>query len=379
MNLMLFLIIIFLLLLFYYINFIISLYRGIKKAALLKKTNDKEDFVSIIIPFRNEKDNLIKSLKSVTSQSYPKNRYEVIYIDDNSNDESSSIIMNWQGDENIRLLKSPYSNSDKAHKKKAMNYALGESRGEIIITTDADCYHGKDWLSEMVSCFDKQTGFVSGPVKFDGKSDFFDRIQELEFSSLILVGAGLIGNNSPIICNAANSGFRKSIFQQVGGYQDNLNISSGDDEFLMQKIARETTYNVKFCYSRDAVSFTSPNKTISQFYNQRKRWASKGFYYKDWKIILKLVLIFLFYLGIPIQIVLGVFYENFFLYSALISFISKFYFEYRFIHSEFNTLFDKPGFMLFLASELLHIPYIITAGISGLFGNYQWKGRKIKR
>ncbi len=134
----------------------------------------------------------------------------------------------------------------------------------------------------------KNTAFVSGPVEFMSNGSFFYEIQKLEFSSLIFVGAGLIGIKSPIICNAANLGFRKSVFFEVGGYNDNLLLSSGDDEFLMQKIARQTNYDIKFCLNKNAIAYTLPNENLSQFYQQRKRWASKGFHYVDKSIVLKL-------------------------------------------------------------------------------------------
>lgn len=370
---------IFLYLLFYYIFFIQSLWRGVRNNDSPKNSLSVNEFVSIIIPYRNEKENLIKSLTSISNQSFPRDRYEVLYVDDNSDDNGTKILRESINQDNIKVLHSPFKDSERAHKKKALQYAIEQAKGEIIITTDADCRHGIHWLSVMISCFDKTTGFVSGPVEFENSSNLFEKIQHLEFSSLILVGAGLIGIGSPIICNAANLGFRKSVFEKVGGYRDNINISSGDDEFLMQKIARETDYKVKFCSSKKAKSFTNPNKTLSEFYNQRKRWASKGFLYKDKRIVVKLVLIFLFYLGIPAQLLLGIYLNQIFLFSFFMSVFAKFFFEYRFMISASQKLFVKPKFSLFLLAELIHIPYIIIAGLTGLFGNYKWKGRKVKR
>ena len=375
---MIILLLTFIFLLLYYLFFIISISKGMKSIQRSERSTVKSEFVSIIIPYRNEEENILKNLKSISNQKFPSNQYEVIYVDDNSEDNSTNIINSGKGI-NTKVLRSPYSIAERAHKKKALLHAIDQANGEIIITTDADCYHGNLWLSEMVNCFDENTGFVSGPVKFDKDSKIFERLQQLEFSSLILVGAGLIGIKSPIICNAANLGFRKSVFTAVGGYSDNLDVSSGDDEFLMQKIAHDTDYKVKFCLSKNAISYTNPNESLFQFYQQRKRWASKGFLYKDIRIIFKLVLIFLFYSSIPIQIMLGIVYDNIFLISALGSFTLKFIYEYKFISTYSETLFNKPKFSLFFIAEILHIPYIIIAGLSGLFGNYEWKGRKIQR
>lgn len=289
----------FVFLLLHYIQFLKNISRGLKLVGKRENQLSNNEFVSILVPFRNEEKNILQSLQSITSQSFDNNQYEIIFIDDNSDDNSFEILEYAKKPNNVKILKSPISSTERAHKKKALKYAIENCRGEIIVTTDADCVHNENWLKNIVNSFDENTAFVSGPVEFLSNGSIYAELQKLEFSSLILVGAGLIGIEKPIICNAANLGFRKSIFNEVGGYEDNLNLTSGDDEFLMQKISRTTNYTIKFCFEKDAISYTNPNKTLNQFFQQRKRWASKGLHYVDKKIILTLILIFLFYLGIP--------------------------------------------------------------------------------
>lgn len=375
---MMLLLIIFAVILLHYIYFLKRIIKGIKKVSEEKLTKTYNEFISVIIPFRNEEDNLLRSVKSITEQSLDKTRYEVFYVDDNSDDNSLQVLEEAKKENNIQILKSPFSAEERAHKKKALDYAIANSNGEIIITTDADCTHGKDWLKTMTNMFDKQTGFVSGPVEFIENDKLFSKLQKVEFLSLILVGAGLIGIKRPIICNAANLGFKKSVFKKVGGYKDNLNISSGDDEFLMQKIAYNTNYNVKFCFDKNAISFTEPNKDIEQFYQQRKRWASKSLHYIKKTTILKLVLIFLFYLGVIVQLFLGIFSNKIFLLSFAVSFLVKIIMDYLVVQKSSKKLFKKTNDSIFFTAEFLHIPYILISAISGLFGNYSWKGRKIK-
>ncbi|MCP5063649.1 MAG: glycosyltransferase [Ignavibacteriae bacterium] len=370
---------IFAFLLLNYLLFLSSILKGLKIVSKNKNISNDKYFVSVIIPFRNEENNLIKSLESLTSQDYADDNFEVIYVDDNSDDNSVKILEEKNNLSNIRIIKSPVSLDERGHKKKALKYAIESCKGEIIITTDADCVHNKTWLSTMVNMFDKETGFVSGPVEFISNKTLFSELQKIEFSSLILVGAGLIGVKQPIICNAANLGFRKAVFDEVGGYDDNLNISSGDDEFLMQKISHQTNYKVKFCSDKNAISFTYPNKSIDEFYQQRKRWASKGLYYVQRTTVAKLVLIFFFYIGLITQLFLGVFSDIIFLYSLKICFILKIIFEYLIVVREGKKLFGKHKIFHFIIAEFIHIPYILVAGISGIFGNYKWKGREIER
>lgn len=363
----------------YYLIFLIKIVDGIRIVKNDLDDNKNEEFISIIVPFRNEENNLLKNLVSLESQSIPKSHYEIIYVDDNSDDNSYELLRNSITSKNVKIIKSDASLSERAHKKFALNKAIENAKGEIIITTDADCIHGRDWLKTMLNKFDDETAFVSGPVEFIEDETLFSKLQRLEFSSLIVVGAALIGIEEPIICNAANLGFRKSVFKIVNGYEDNLNLSSGDDEFLMQKIAATTNYKIKFCYDRNAVSYTSPNSSIQEFVNQRKRWASKSFFYAKKSITLKLAMIYLFYLSFFAQFLLGIFFDKLFFVSLFFSFVFKVITENQVVRKESIDLFKKVDLKLFLFAELLHIPYIIFAGISGLFGNYEWKGRKIKR
>lgn len=377
---MIILILSFLFLLLFYLYFLVGISKGLEIVSRNEpKTEIENEYISVIIPYRNEEQNILNSLISISSQSIADHKYEIIFIDDNSTDNSYSILEKANKNSNVVLLKSPSKGEERAHKKLALQFAIENAKGDIIVTTDADCTHGSNWLETIIGSFDESTAFVSGPVEFNSDGSLFSEIQKLEFSSLILVGAGLIGIKSPIICNAANLGFRKSVYTKVGGYNDNLKLTSGDDEFLMQKIARETNYKIKFCFKKAAITFTNANKDFNQFYQQRKRWASKGFHYVDKMIVLKLVLIFLFYLGIPIQIILGILADNIYYVTALVSLLLKFIFEYKIVLLDSKNLFVPTKIQYFFLAQILHIPYIIISGISGLFGNYKWKDRSIKR
>ncbi len=369
----------FLLFLIHYLFFLGEIYTGLFK--LEKKENPavSDEFVSIIIPFRNEKEVILDSLRSVENIDYPEEKFEVIYINDNSDDGSPRLLQKSLKKKNIKVLNAPFGKNNMAHKKKAVNYALKFTKGDIIVTSDADCLHPKSWLKILVGMFDKQTGFVSGPVEFIDDGTFFGKLQKLEFMGLIIAGAGLIGIKKPAICNAANLAFRKKAFDEAGGYTGQMNLSSGDDELLMQKINRDTAYKVKFCYDDKAVVATLANKNISQFFNQRKRWASKGIFYTSKIFIAQLVLIFLFYLSLIITLPIGFIISYNFLYYFGFAFVVKVTAEYFIIKRGNNKLFKSDVIKLILAAEIFQITYIIIASISGLFGNYKWKGRSIKR
>ncbi|MEJ2618275.1 MAG: glycosyltransferase family 2 protein, partial [Ignavibacteriaceae bacterium] len=259
------------------------------------------------------------------------------------------------------------------------NFGIENSRGEIIVTTDADCFHSPDWLVSLLSAVDDRTAFISGPVEFINEKKIFAELQQIEFAGLILTGAGLIQIKQPVICNAANIAYRKSVFESLNGFQEHLHVSSGDDGFLIQKIHKNGKYRVKFCLNKDAIVKTKSADSIKQFYQQRKRWASKSIFYSDKKLIIKLILIFFFYLGLVIQFLLGLLVSKIFFFLLFDSLFIKFLLEFLILKMGNKILFPGLKLRYFLLAELLQIPYILFSGIAGLFGNFTWKERKVKR
>lgn len=363
----------------FYFGFLVQILLGLKRLRRNNFKNDKKYFVSIIVPFRNETEVIVDCLKSLEAQTYPQNYYEIIFVDDFSNDDSVSKLNSEKKLPSTQVISVPNDFQKLSSKKRGIKYGIEKSLGEIILTTDADCVHPKEWLETMISGFDETTGFISGPVKFTNSNILFGKIQQLEFGGLVLVGAGLIGSCKPTICNAANIAFKKETFNYVNGYDDNQHLASGDDEFLMQKIAKSKKYKVKFIFSEHTVVETLANKTIDKFIQQRKRWASKGLFYNDKTLIFKLILIYLFFVSLPLQLVLGATFNLIFLYSFTLLLLLKGMIEYFILRNGIPLLYNKIDFMVFAISEVLHIPYIIFSGIAGAFGNFEWKGRNLKR
>lgn len=362
----------------HYIFFLLKIYFGLNNLKGCKKSKLPDEFISVLVPFRNEELNIQNIYESLINQNYPKDKYEIIFINDNSTDHSVKIISDFNKADNVKVISVPEDYSKNAHKKRAIRYGIENSKGEIIVTTDADCIHNKDWLKNLLCYFDEHTAFVSGPAEFIEENNLFQKMQKIEFAGLVIVGAGLIGAKSPTICNAANIAYRKNVFYQVDGFLHNMNLSSGDDELLMQKIFQDTDYKIKFAALKDAVVKTKANNSLNEFYQQRKRWASKGLFYKNKFLILKLILIYLFYLSLFIQPILGLFSEIF-LFTFLLTFVLKVMLEYLVMKRGLKLLFDLRLMKYFFITEIFQIPYIVVMGLSGAFGNFVWKNRKVNR
>lgn len=335
-------------------------------------------FVSVVVPFRNESNTILENLKSLEQQTLDQESYEIIYVDDQSTDDSLSKIISTISANNVFVYSLSLEHQG-ANKKRAIEYGITKAKGEVILLTDADCTYESRWIESMLSLFDKNTAMVSGPVKYQNCQTVFQKLQQIEFAGLILTGAGLIGIGDPIICSSANLAFRKKVFTEVGGYSDLQNLSSGDDDLLLQKISNETDFEIKFNIAKEAIVGTLPNSNISSFKNQRKRWASKGLFYQKKTLIIRLIFVFLFYLGLVIQLVFGLMLDKIFFLTFAVCIGSKLLVEFLILKRGKCILFDQIPLYLFLMAEFFHIPYILYSSVTGALGNFEWKNRKLKR
>ena len=335
----------------------------------------KEIKVSIIIPARNEAGNIESCLKAISLQKYPSELLEIIVVDDHSTDNTAKIATDFsQKDHSIQVIQLA-DFPGKQRKKAAIEVGIQSASGEIILTTDADCQMGPNWVSAMIAQFDQNTDLVSGPVLLTG-SGAFAKMQTLEFMGLIAVGAASIVSGQPNMCNGANLAYRKSAFNAVDGFQDNLGLASGDDEFLMHKIASNGG-GVAFAKSQEAIVRTAAPSDWKTFRNQRIRWVSKSTHYKRKSITAILVVSWLAMLGFPVWIGLG-FWNPIAWYFAVAGLGWKILVECCVLLPA-TRFFRRPELLVWLVPEqVLHIAYVLWVGVAGNLGNYEWKGRIVR-
>ncbi|TKC07408.1 glycosyltransferase family 2 protein [Pedobacter frigoris] len=361
-----------------YVVVVIAFIRGWHKLSNFKpsgtpgKTN-----VTVIVAARNEESVIEKTIKDLIAQNYNRDLTEIIFIDDHSTDNTAEIIERYEID-GVKLIK---LNEDKAlnsYKKKAIQTAIGQSQGKLIITTDADCRMGVNWLSTIVNFYEeKGYKMISSPVAYFEEKSFFERAQSLEFLYLIGLGASTIGNNKPSTCNGANLAYEKEAFYEVGGFKGIDDLASGDDELLLHKMAAHYEQRIGFLKHADAVVYTHAKPTLSAFIQQRKRWASKSTRYKNKSIIVLGVCIWLFNLSILLNIGIGLFI-GFYLKLALFQLLTKIIVEFLFLLDVTSFAKRRKLLVMLPALNLLHILYIVYIGIAGNSGKYNWKDRMVK-
>lgn len=330
--------------------------------------------ISVIIPARNEEANIGQLLEALQQQSYPKQLYEVIVIDDHSEDRTVEIV---KGFANVKLLS---LNKDVAnsYKKKAIEMGIVAATGELIVTTDADCLPPEQWL-QLIASFneEKQSAFIAAPVVIDCGSSIVQIFQAMDFMVLQGITAAVVHSNKLSMCNGANLAYEKKAFVEVNGFAGIDSIASGDDMLLMHKIATKNPGKVHYLKSTEAIVSTQPVKTWKEFFQQRIRWASKARQYDDKRILPVLVLVFITNFLFPVLLVAGFWNPRYWLF-AVIFWILKTVVELPFFKSIANFFDKKWAIKWFFFFQPLHIFYTLISGFLAQFGKYEWKGRKVR-
>ncbi|MEM6783763.1 MAG: glycosyltransferase [Bacteroidota bacterium] len=387
-------------------------YRRVAREPVRGADEDDVPFVSVIVPARDEADCIEACMDAILANDYPADRFELLVVDDLSDDATPELVrakieaprelvfagFEDEPDEDepaslrLRLLQMPENlERQRAHKKRAIEKGIAHARGDVILTTDADCAVPSTWIRSMTHAFGRVEAYdrpldrtnpgvalVSGPVLYTVHRPALLQMQALEFLGLVAVGAGAIGAGRPTLCNGANVAYRRDVFDALGGFHGIDHLTSGDDELLMQKIADRTAWQVCFCNDPAAAVVTEPMFSLGAFVAQRARWASKGAHYPNPALVAMNVAIFAYFvLLIGTTLALP-------LVPALAGVVAgawalKLVPEWALL-APFARRFGRPHLLRwFLPSQVLHPVYIVAMATLGAWGGYTWKGRKVSR
>lgn len=324
---------------------------------------------SIIVPFRNEAENLPVLLESFSKLNYPTELFEVILVDDESEERLQVADYRFQITtiDNIRLSNSP--------KKDAIATAMKIVKTDWVITTDADCTVPKNWLLALDNFIQlHHVSMIAGAVTYDCNNSFLHHFQQLDLASLQGATIGSFGIKKGFMCNGANFAYTKSFFQELKGFEGNSTIASGDDVFLLQKALSQYPEKVAYLKSKNTIVTTKPVNDWKSLFNQRVRWASKTTSYQSIFGKRLGLLVFMMNFGLVYCVVLTVFGILPY-FSPVLYFLIKFGIDTVLIQQT-NKFLTKHKIRYLLLSSLWY-PYFSTAvALYCLFGKYEWKGRR---
>tara|TARA_R110002049_G_scaffold305738_1_gene503142 strand:+ start:13577 stop:14725 length:1149 start_codon:yes stop_codon:yes gene_type:complete len=342
---------------------------------------------SIIIPFRNEAEHLSDLLKSIEFLEYPKQLFEIILVDDDSDDGSVALIHEFLktntkksfdcAESDIRVISNERTSN--SPKKAAITTAIKHAKHDWIVTTDADCVLPKYWLDSFDQYIQKTNSkCVAAPVIYTKIDTFINRFQLLDVMSLQGATVGGFGINKPFLCNGANFAYEKALFKELNGFDGNDKVASGDDIFLLEKIAKKHASELHYLKCEHAIVTTQPQPDFKSLISQRIRWAAKTSRYNNWfgKLTgfivlaangLLIALLFLAIFGsFPLKVLLYLIVIKLNIDFLLIYKTAVFFNQKKVLKSYLIAFFTYPFFSVYVV-------FLST------FKTYTWKGRNFKK
>jgi glycosyltransferase involved in cell wall biosynthesis len=292
-----------------YIILLLKCYRGLIHLEVFKISAEPSTFVSIIVACRNEEKNLPPLLDCLALQNYPVHLFEVIIINDNSTDRTFDIALEFRGIRNIQTI-----NNRGTGKKAALRTGIDSAKGPMIITTDADCIMGTEWIRIIAAFYElHKPELIICPVQIKSVRGFFGNFQALEFLSLQGTTAGFASENEPVMCNGANLAFPLNTYLN---HSANLHeeLNSGDDVFFMHSLKKDNSSKILWLESPEAIVTTESVSSFRLYIKQRSRWISKSSAYKDKYTIALGIVTF-------VTIILQISYSIWFIFNPFIAWI----------------------------------------------------------
>tara|TARA_B100001094_G_scaffold285162_1_gene299125 strand:- start:2312 stop:3427 length:1116 start_codon:yes stop_codon:yes gene_type:complete len=359
-----------------YFIFILWLVQGMKNIVSKQNYHNEDIFISIVIAIKNEGNNLEDLLNSLNSQTLSKNKFEIIFIDNQSTDKSLKILKKYKDKiENLNYYKSgvPLINWDK--KIFSLSKGIELAKGNVILHTDGDCIPSENWAKSFYESFgNPKTGVVISRTPLKGIG-FWGKILELENLYQDIFGATGISHNLFFTCNGRSLGYRKRYFDEVGGYDKISNIIGGDDDLLIHKIINEVHCEVKYLIDPKSSVYSITPKTFKSFFNQRVRYASKIFHlYRMYFVSkeIKIIMPFLFIVNLlSFYSLMSLSYQaNLFL---IIFILIKMIADYMLLYFFQDILNKKVNLTYFSILSLLHPFYIVIFPLISPFKKIMWK------
>ena len=355
-----------------------------------KPSEGKDVIISVIVPARNEENHLPALLDSIRNQTYPTDKFEVIIVDDHSTDDTAAIVLKCPLP-NIRLIKlaDHVGAGINSYKKKAIDVAIMQSKGELLVTTDADCVVKPDWLKTVAAYYaiESKPPMIIMPVLLANDNSIIGIFQTLDFMTLQGVTGGAVQQGLHAMCNGANLAYTREAFDAVNGFEGIDSVASGDDMLLMTKIQGIYPGLIRYLKSEAVIVSTEAMPTVRDFLNQRIRWASKTSQYKHGPVLFSAGIVYLFNLLLIILFISGLIRSQAYIFRAFTIttlsacayiFVLKILVELWFLLPVAGFFKQQKHLIYFPFIQPLHILYTVLAGGLGTFGKYEWKGRKVK-
>ena len=345
-----------------------------------KKKSKKPIPISVIVAIRNGENSLPNLIKDLSRQKY-NGEIEFILVDDESKDNTKSIIKNFIiNDKRFRYQTSLNGSNELRLKKKALDAGIKIAKFEWLLFTDVDCRISPSWIENMSSYFCNENDYIIGNSEVNSNKSLVSIFQSIDYFLLMMSARGAANLNHAWACTGQNHAYRKSLYKKIGGFYKIRKHLQGDDSLFLNICKKWGNIKITFADFREChVKARVENKWLNLL-SQRTRWAGDILIMRKYNAEFFIIMLSYFFLHLGIILLLLITFFNKHFQGVLITIlIIKFCIEFLLYIVGRLQYFKKIDFAKFFIWYLLHIPYIVLMGISSFYANnLSWRGRKIK-
>jgi cellulose synthase/poly-beta-1,6-N-acetylglucosamine synthase-like glycosyltransferase len=321
--------------------------------------------ISVVVAARNEEGTIGACLDALQAQDY-EGELEVVVVDDRSEDQTAQRVKarGWAGLKLVRVVGQPRF---RCPKKNALAAGIEESRGELLLFTDADCRPAPDWVRRTAALFHPEVGLAAGHAFPEPVQGLGQALLALDNLAVGALGAGSIGMGRPLSCTGRNLAYRRQVYEEVGGFASIGHLIGGDDVYFLRLVTRSSW---RVARNPTLVSCAPGPRTWGAALQQKLRHAAKAGHYGGAALLaggviygfhlLLLAGLVRLILGEPDPVFLGVWAGRWLGDLFLLA-------GYAPRQSERRLL----GCLPFL--EVLYIPYVLFFTLAGRLGWFRWK------
>lgn len=232
------------------------LWIGVRAVRRDRPDNSSMPSVSIVVAARNEADTIADCLQALQRQQYD-GPLQVVIVDDRSTDGMEQVLEKatsaWQGPARLLCVQAPTTPQFHCPKKSALAAGIEASDGDLLLFTDADCRPPPAWVARMVSRCSERVGLVAGFACVDPLTTWRDRLLAVDNLGVSALAAGSIGRGGALSCTGRSLAYRRSVYDQVDGFEAIGHLLSGDDVYFLRHVAEQTDWQIRYCIDADAV------------------------------------------------------------------------------------------------------------------------------